>query len=178
MNTNVRHDGAYYRHRRRCRRQVGRRNYGVEIRTGLATQEKRSAAGNGVSTRRRSPRKKSDRPPRFFLHVYRLVSQIPKGKVVTYGQVAALLGAPRAARAVGTALRYLPRPLSRTVPWQRVINAAGGISFRGDVLRIEEQRWLLDAEGIEFDRHGKVNLKKYRWSGPKHRKTPVWETRL
>jgi alkylated DNA nucleotide flippase Atl1 len=59
-----------------------------------------------------------------------------------------------------------------------VINAAGGISFRGDVLRVEEQRWLLEAEGVEFHRHGKVNLKKYRWSGPKHRKTPVWETRL
>lgn len=129
-----------------------------------------------MSTRRGSPQKKSDRPPRFFVHVYRLVSQIPRGKVVTYGQVAALLGAPRAARAVGTALRHLPRSLSRTVPWQRVINASGGISFRGDVFRVEEQRWLLEAEGVEFDRHGKVNLKQYRWSGSKRRKTPVWKT--
>src|SRR5215470_8695496 len=120
----------------------------------------------------------SERLPRFFSHVYRLVSQIPKGKVVTYGQVATLLGAPRAARAVGTALRYLPRPLSRTVPWQRVINAAGGISLRGDVVRTEEQRWLLENEGIEFDRHGKVNLKKYRWAGPARRKVPKWKTRL
>jgi len=121
--------------------------------------------------------KKDDRPPRFFVHVYRLVSQVPKGKVVTYGQVAALLGAPRAARAVGTALRYLPRPLSRTVPWQRVINAAGGISLRGDVVRAEEQRWLLEDEGIEFDRHGKVNLKKYRWPGPKRGKALVWRAK-
>lgn len=131
-----------------------------------------------MSTHHRSPQKKSDRPPRFFLHVYRMVSRIPKGKVVTYGQVAALLGAPRAARAVGTALRHLPRPLSRTVPWQRVINAAGGISFRGDVLRVEEQRWLLEAEGVEFDRHGKVNLKKYRWSLSQRGKTPRWKTAL
>src|SRR5437588_11544747 len=113
--------------------------------------------------RRRSPPEGTDRLPRFFVHVYRLVAQVPKGEVVTYGQVAALLGAPRAARAVGTALRYLPRPFSRTVPWQRVINAGGGISLRGDVVRAEEQRWLLEAEGIEFNRHGKVDLKKYRW---------------
>lgn len=112
----------------------------------------------------------ADRLPRFFVQVYRLVSQVPRGKVVTYGQVAALLGEPRAARAVGTALRYLPRPLTRTVPWQRVINAAGGISSRGDILRAEEQRWLLEDEGIEFDRRGKIDLKKYRWSGPKQRR--------
>jgi methylated-DNA-protein-cysteine methyltransferase-like protein len=112
--------------------------------------------------------------PKFFAYVYRLVAQVPKGKVVTYGQVAALLGAPRAARAVGTALRHLPRPMSRTVPWQRVINASGGISFRGDVLRVEEQRWLLESEGVEFDRRGKINLKKYRWVGPKNQKAPKW----
>ena len=71
--------------------------------------------------------------PRFFTHVYRLVARVPKGRVVTYGQVAAILGAPRAARAVGTALRHLPRPLSKKVPWHRVINASGGISSPGDV---------------------------------------------
>ena len=134
--------------------------------------------GANPRDRRRSPPEGTDRLPRFFVHVYRLVAQVPKGKVVTYGQVAALLGAPRAARAVGTALRYLPRPLTRTVPWQRVINAAGGISLRGDVLRAEEQRWLLEGEGVEFDRHGKVNLKKYRWLGPQRRKAPVWKTQV
>jgi methylated-DNA-protein-cysteine methyltransferase-like protein len=118
------------------------------------------------------------RTPRFFTYVYRLVAQIPKGKVVTYGQVAALLGAPRAARAVGTALRYLPQSLAQTVPWQRVINASGGVSFRGDVIRVEEQRWLLENEGIEFNSQGKINLKKYRWSGPKIWKAPKWNSRL
>ncbi len=107
-----------------------------------------------------------DRLPRFFSRVYRLVAQVPRGKVVTYGQVAALLGAPQAARAVGMALHYLPRPLSRTVPWQRVINAAGGISARGDVLRAEQQRWLLEDEGVTFDRYGRVDLSHYRWPGP------------
>lgn len=120
----------------------------------------------------------AERFPRFFIHVYRLVTQVPKGKVVTYGQVAALLGTPRAARAVGTALRYLPRPLSRQVPWQRVINAAGGISLRGDVLRAEEQRWLLEEEGITFDRYGRIDLQKYRWPGPRRKKPFAWKTRL
>lgn len=133
----------------------------------------------GLPSSRRNPSTTpGSHTPRFFTHVYRLVAQIPKGKVVTYGQVAALLGAPRAARAVGTALRYLPRPLSRTVPWQRVLNASGGISFRGDVIRVEEQRWLLENEGIEFNRHGKVNLKKYRWAGPKKWQAPKWKVRL
>ncbi|MBI3247875.1 MAG: MGMT family protein [Deltaproteobacteria bacterium] len=116
--------------------------------------------------------------PRFFTHVYRLVAQIPKGKVVTYGQVAALLGAPRAARAVGTALRHLPQQLISKIPWQRVINASGGISFRGDVIRVEEQRWLLENEGIEFDRHGKVDLETQRWAGPKKWRVPQWKGEL
>ena len=117
--------------------------------------------------------------PQFFTCVYRLVSQVPKGKVVTYGQVAALLGAPRAARAVGSALRYLPQPLSQTVPWQRVINASGSISIRGDVYRVDEQRWLLESEGIEFNRYGKVNLEKYQWAGPKQKvRTPQWKMEL
>jgi methylated-DNA-protein-cysteine methyltransferase-like protein len=120
----------------------------------------------------------AERLPEFYTAVYRLVTKIPKGKVVTYGQVAALLGVPRAPRAVGTALRNLPPPLSKKVPWQRVVNASGGISFRGDVIRVEEQRWLLEDEGIEFSRHGKVDLKKYRWAGPKRWKTPEWKTQL
>ncbi len=119
-----------------------------------------------------------DRPSRFFTHVYRLVARVPCGKVVTYGQVAALLGAPRAARAVGTALRHLPRPLVKKVPWQRVINASGGISLRGDILRAEEQRWLLEEEGIAFDRNGKVNLDKYRWRGPGNWEAPSWDTQV
>ena len=120
----------------------------------------------------------AERRPRFHIHVYRLVAQVPKGKVVTYGQVAALLGAPRAARAVGAALRYLPRELSQKVPWQRVINSSGGISIRGDVIRVEEQRWLLENEGVKFNRSGKVDLKKYCWQGPQQVKTVKWKTQL
>ena len=104
--------------------------------------------------------------PPFHRAVYRLVRKVPRGKVVTYGQVAAILGHPRAARAVGQALRLLPRNLLGVVPWQRVINAAGSISHRGDVLRPDLQRELLEAEGLRFDRSGRVDLERLRWPGP------------
>jgi methylated-DNA-protein-cysteine methyltransferase-like protein len=114
------------------------------------------------------------RTPLFHRLVYRVVRRVPRGKVVTYGQVAAILGHPRAARAVGTALRQLPPVLQRTVPWQRVINAAGRISHRGDVFRPDRQRELLAAEGISFDRGGRVDLRRARWKGP----TREWALKL
>src|SRR4030095_14072680 len=86
------------------------------------------------------------RAPKFARAVYALVREVPRGKVVTYGQVAAILGHPRPARPVGTALSNLPRPMARLVPWQRVINAAGRISIRGDIQRPDLQRQLLELE--------------------------------
>jgi len=105
--------------------------------------------------------------PPFHRAVYRLVRKVPRGKVVTYGQVAAILGHPCAARAVGQALRLLPPNLLGVVPWQRVINAAGSVSHRGDVLRPDLQRELLEAEGVRFDRSGRVDLERVRWDGPR-----------
>jgi methylated-DNA-protein-cysteine methyltransferase-like protein len=122
----------------------------------------------------RATRRSKERTPVFHRAVYRLVRQIPRGKVVTYGQVAAILGHPRAARAVGTALRMLPPMLIRTVPWQRVINANGHISHRGDILRPDQQRELLEAEGVRFDRGGRVDLQRLRWPGPRRE----WLTKL
>lgn len=114
---------------------------------------------------RAAPRRRAV-SPKFARAVYAAVRRIPSGRVVTYGQVAAMLGHPRAARAVGTALSRLPRNLSKVVPWQRVINAAGRISYKGDLFRPELQRSLLEKEGIRFSASGQVDLKKYRWSGP------------
>jgi len=119
-------------------------------------------------TARRSP---AAGVPKFARAVYAVVRDIPRGTVVTYGQVAAILGQPRAARAVGTALSHLPRALARVVPWQRVINAGGRISIRGDVLRPDLQRQLLELEGIRF-RGGRIDLQAYRWNGPR-RERPV-----
>jgi len=80
---------------------------------------------------------------------------------MTYGQIATLLGAPRASRAVGYALRALPP--GSDVPWQRVINSRGGISARGDVERPTLQLELLAEEGVQFGVQETCDLKVYRW---------------
>ena len=102
----------------------------------------------------------------FSRDVYRLVRCVPRGKVVTYGQVAALLGYPRRPRAVGKALSVIPEALVDRVPWQRVVNASGGVSARGG-FHAESQRELLEREGVAFDQWGKVNLEQVRWRGPR-----------
>ena len=99
----------------------------------------------------------------FYDQVYELVRQVPAGTVVTYGQVAVLLGSPRSARAVGYALRYLPR--GTDVPWQRVINHKGEISPRFPAESPLIQRALLESEGVVFDASDRVDLKRYRWLG-------------
>ena len=68
-----------------------------------------------MPARARKP-KRAPAPPKFARAVYALVRRVPRGRVVTYGQVAAILGHPRAARAVGTALANLPAPLKHIVP--------------------------------------------------------------
>ncbi len=103
--------------------------------------------------------------PGFHSRVYAVVRHVPLGHVTTYGQVATLLGAPRAARQVGYAMAGAFRA-EEAVPWHRVINAQGGISYRGDLGRGREQRELLEAEGVPFDEHGLVDLSTYRWSFP------------
>jgi methylated-DNA-protein-cysteine methyltransferase-like protein len=78
--------------------------------------------------------------------------------VASYGQLARLLGRPRAARAVGQALRRCPVDL----PWHRVVNARGGISPRGSVGGVLTQRLRLQAEGLVL-RGGRVALARHRW---------------
>ena len=90
--------------------------------------------------------------------VHALVRRVPAGRVVTYGQVAALVGAPRAARAVGQAIRVCPPG----VPWHRVVNGRGTISRRGDGSGALSQRFLLEGEGVRFSR-GRIDLGRYRW---------------
>ena len=114
-----------------------------------------------------------DAVPPFRRLVYRVVARVPRGKVVTYGQVAAILGQPRAARAVGTALAALSGASLNTVPWQRVIGASGRCTHR-DGFSASTQRDLLEREGVRFDRRGHVDLKRVRWAGPRRE----WVTRL
>ncbi len=98
---------------------------------------------------------------RFDGAVFALVRRVPAGRVVTYGQVAALVGAPRAARAVGGAMRRCPPG----VPWHRVINGRGGVSRRANVAGMVSQALLLEREGVRFGR-GRVDLARHRWRSP------------
>jgi methylated-DNA-protein-cysteine methyltransferase related protein len=85
----------------------------------------------------------------WHMHVKRIVRSIPAGRVMTYGQIAWLVGVPRGARAVGWVLHGLPE--GTDVPWHRVINAQGRISNRSSPSAPYEQRNRLEAEGVQFD---------------------------
>jgi methylated-DNA-protein-cysteine methyltransferase-like protein len=99
----------------------------------------------------------------FYTNVYKITSQIPRGKVTSYGRIAAILGSPRAARAVGYALNSLKKDSLDTIPWQRVINSQGMISIKGDQIRASLQREILENEGIEFDKNDRIDWKKFGW---------------
>jgi methylated-DNA-protein-cysteine methyltransferase-like protein len=98
----------------------------------------------------------------FYQEVYRLTREVPRGRVTTYGTIAALAGSPMAARAVGYALRALKE--GTDVPWQRVINKEGRIPLRGrDPGETDLQRALLEREGITFDADDRIDLRRFGW---------------
>lgn len=90
--------------------------------------------------------------------VYNYLLTVPKGKVVTYGQIAQMLGNPKLARAVGNALHTNPNP--SLYPCYKVVNSRGRLSFHFAFGGMEAQQKLLEQEGIEVH-GGKVDLKKY-----------------
>jgi len=90
-----------------------------------------------------------------------VVRRIPRGRVATYGQVAALAGLVRQPRLVGYALHALPN--TTTVPWHRVINARGMVSLRAHGGPSLTQRLRLEREGVVFDARGRVSLERFRW---------------
>jgi len=100
--------------------------------------------------------------------IYAVVKRIPRGRVATYGQVAALAGMPGHARQVGYALFALPP--GGTVPWHRVINGQGRVSPRSEPGYDIIQRLLLEKEGVRFGSSGRIALSRYRWV-PRGRKT-------
>lgn len=107
-------------------------------------------------------------PVTFNRQVWAVVRRIPRGRVASYGQVAKLVPLPPGvdpqtylaygARWVGSAMARCPAD----VPWQRVLNAKGEISLRAGA---QEQRRLLEAEGVRFDARGRVDLAQYGWHG-------------
>ncbi|MGK7944288.1 MAG: MGMT family protein [Microcystaceae cyanobacterium] len=98
-----------------------------------------------------------------YTKIYKIVCQIPSGQVATYGQIAILAQMHNKARLVGYALYRVDRQ-SSDIPWHRVVNSKGEISYSSlrngsDYL----QRLLLEQENIIFDHKGKINLHKYQW---------------
>lgn len=110
----------------------------------------------------------------FFAAVWDIVLQIPAGKVSSYGQIASMIPPDLdmdpdlmrrlAPRWVGTALRKTP--CGKSIPWHRVINSQGAISFPAGSAQAEEQRRLLEFEGVCFNERGKVSFARVGWRGP------------
>ena len=125
------------------------------------------------------PREQSEEAQWWFQAVYSAVQQIPHGKCTNYGHIALLLGFPQRARQVGVCLKHLPdfdpaEPEkyffhNHNVPWQRVVNAKGGISPRGDSgLAANRQAVKLREEGVEVEEprgieEAHVDLSRYGW---------------
>lgn len=106
-------------------------------------------------------RPKSQPTPARWDRIYRVVARIPRGRVASYGQVAALAGVPGCARHVGYALHALPD--GSALPWHRVIGSGGRISLPGGSGPGALQRILLEAEGVCFDGRGAVPLARFGW---------------
>ncbi|MDC0708533.1 MGMT family protein [Stigmatella sp. ncwal1] len=100
----------------------------------------------------------------YYERIYKVVEQVPAGKVTTYGDVAAIVAEGCDARIVGHAMGALGAR-SVEVPWQRVIGRTGRITTSG-----LHQRDRLEAEGIGFDERGYVLMERFRWAGP----SPEW----
>ena len=93
--------------------------------------------------------------------VFELVRRIPAGRVMTYGQIAEILGEGYTPRTVGFVMHAADE---ETTPWHRVINSQGGCSTGRIVLPPDKQQRMLESEGVEFDARGRCDLKRYRWS--------------
>jgi methylated-DNA-protein-cysteine methyltransferase-like protein len=91
--------------------------------------------------------------------VFRIVRSIPRGRVMTYGQIAEILGEGYTPRTVG----FVMHSSNDKTPWHRVINAQGGCSTRGVVLPHDKQQRMLEAEGVSFNERGRCELQKYLW---------------
>jgi len=92
----------------------------------------------------------------FFKQVYDIVESIPYGRVISYGEIAFLLGRPRAAREVGRAMRYCPEDL----PWQRVVMADGSVTGGAYA---DIRRAILESEDVMFLPDGRVDMDAHRW---------------
>ncbi len=98
-----------------------------------------------------------------FERIYEVVMQIPRGKVATYGQVAALAGNPHWSQVVGYALHV--NPDNSKIPCHRVVNRFGETSSAFAFGGADIQRQMLETEGVEFTAEGRVDMKRFVWNG-------------
>jgi methylated-DNA-protein-cysteine methyltransferase-like protein len=105
--------------------------------------------------------------------VYTIVRRIPRGRVMTYGQIAELLGEGYTPRTVGFAMHASPDG----TPWHRVVNAQGACSTGRIVLPHDKQQRLLEQEGVVFDKSARCDLQTFLWI-PKSRSREPEETSL
>lgn len=101
--------------------------------------------------------------PAYRERVFEIVRRIPDGRVMTYGQLAEILGEGYTARTVGFVMHTADEQRD---PWHRVINAQGACSTGRVILPPDKQQRMLEAEGVEFDARGRCDLKRYRWTPP------------
>ncbi len=92
--------------------------------------------------------------------VYEIVRRIPSGRVMTYGQIAEILGEGYTPRTVGYVMHAAE---TEKVPWQRVINAQGACSTGRMTVPVDLQQSMLEAEGVRFNEKGRCDLKEYLW---------------
>lgn len=100
---------------------------------------------------------------RFYDDIYQIVAQIPPGCVATYGQLAAMCGKPRGARAVGWAMQNAPAAMN--LPCHRVVNRSGALAPDFVFGGVERQRMMLESEGILFHANGTIVMEKHLWMG-------------
>lgn len=110
--------------------------------------------------------RKDDRDSAYRERVYRIVRSIPRGRVMTYGQLAEILGEGYTPRTVG----FVMHGSDDKTPWHRVINAHGACSTGRIVLPADKQQRMLEAEGVEFNERGRCDLQRYLWI-PRERRT-------
>jgi methylated-DNA-protein-cysteine methyltransferase related protein len=108
-----------------------------------------------------SEKSQSTREPdkNYRERVYRIVRSIPRGRVMTYGQLAEILGEGYTPRTVG----FVMHGSDDKTPWHRVINAQGGCSTGRIALPSDKQQRMLIAEGVEFNERGRCDLQRYLW---------------
>jgi len=107
------------------------------------------------------PDRATQESPNYRERVFELVRRIPVGRVMTYGQIAEILGEGYTPRTVGFVMHSADE---ETTPWHRVINSQGGCSTQHIILPHDRQQRMLEAEGIQFDVRARCDLKRYRWT--------------